>query len=115
MLAGENTIYTEFEGLRGLKLSTIKLHQDRVIGGATRFCKGNDILLDEIVLELMLQRPVLTLLLGGANELGLEGLVVSQLHLESLTIVRAITRFNEIEKSPTAVIEIRGHTNELYI
>lgn len=43
------------------------MHRERVISGAAHACNGNDILLDEPVLGLMLQRLVLTLLLGGAK------------------------------------------------
>lgn len=61
--------------MRGI-LDSEKLHRDRVVGGAARVCNSKYPPLDEKALILIVTRPALTLLYGGANELGLERLII---------------------------------------
>ena len=92
----KNTVSSEFQGRLFI---AVELHQESAILGAARICNGDDILFNEVMLALLLQRPLLAILLGGTNEIGLQGLVIFQLLFEFLSIPWARMRFNEIEDS----------------
>lgn len=76
-LPWKNTVSTELEGLLSVSFFVdIVLHQEGATSDAAHIRNSDDILFDDVVLALLLYRPLLTVLLGGANEIGLKGLII---------------------------------------